>query len=74
MAVPSEIASVAAFFSSGLSAFVTGQTLVVDGGIINSFPYPMADLQRLATERATAAASRGTSAAGGGHDRQSDGG
>jgi NAD(P)-dependent dehydrogenase (short-subunit alcohol dehydrogenase family) len=47
MAVPSEIASVALFLSTGLSAFVTGQTIVVDGGITNTFPYPMAAMAEL---------------------------
>jgi NAD(P)-dependent dehydrogenase (short-subunit alcohol dehydrogenase family) len=54
MAVPSEIASAVLFLSTGLSAFVTGQTLVVDGGITNTFPYPMDSLLRLAAERAEA--------------------
>jgi len=48
MAVPADIASVALFLSTDLSAFVTGQTLAVDGGITNSFPYPMAELAELA--------------------------
>jgi hypothetical protein len=37
--------------SCDLSAFVTGQTLVVDGGVGAKFPYPMAD--ELATQHPT---------------------
>jgi NAD(P)-dependent dehydrogenase (short-subunit alcohol dehydrogenase family) len=48
MAVPADIASVALFLSTDLSAFVTGQTVVVDGGIGNAFPYPMTQLAELA--------------------------
>jgi NAD(P)-dependent dehydrogenase (short-subunit alcohol dehydrogenase family) len=47
MAVPSDIAAAALFLTSDLSAFVTGQTLVVDGGITNRFPYPMDELARI---------------------------
>jgi NAD(P)-dependent dehydrogenase (short-subunit alcohol dehydrogenase family) len=39
MGVPPDIASVALFFTSDLSAFVTGQTLVVDGGVLVQDPY-----------------------------------
>ena len=47
MAVPAEIASVALFLSTDLSSFVTGQTILVDGGVRNSFGYPMAALAEL---------------------------
>ena len=47
MGVPSDIAAAALFFSSDLSSFVTGQTLLVDGGITNRFPYPMAELAKM---------------------------
>lgn len=39
MAVPSDIASAILFLSSDLSAFVSGQTLVIDGGVIAKFGY-----------------------------------
>ena len=42
IAEPSDIAAAILFLSSGLSALVTGQTLVVDGGVGAKFPYPMA--------------------------------
>jgi len=48
MAVPADIAAVALFLTSDLAAFVTGQTIVVDGGITNSFPYPMQQLAEVA--------------------------
>jgi NAD(P)-dependent dehydrogenase (short-subunit alcohol dehydrogenase family) len=48
MAVPSDIASAVLFLTSELSSFVSGQTLLVDGGITNTFPYPMATLADLA--------------------------
>jgi NAD(P)-dependent dehydrogenase (short-subunit alcohol dehydrogenase family) len=41
VAQPSDIASVVLFLSSGLSAYMTGQTLVVDGGVGQKFPYPI---------------------------------
>jgi NAD(P)-dependent dehydrogenase (short-subunit alcohol dehydrogenase family) len=48
MGLPSDIASAALFFSSELSSFITGQTLVVDGGITNTFAYPMTKLAEIA--------------------------
>jgi hypothetical protein len=47
MGVPSDIAAAALFLTSDLSSFVTGQTVLVDGGITNRFPYPMAELARM---------------------------
>jgi NAD(P)-dependent dehydrogenase (short-subunit alcohol dehydrogenase family) len=44
LGVPSDIASAALFLSSDLSAFVTGQTVVVDGGTGQRFPYPIETL------------------------------
>jgi NAD(P)-dependent dehydrogenase (short-subunit alcohol dehydrogenase family) len=41
VALPADIAAAALFFSSDLSSFVTGQTLIVDGGVSVKFPYPM---------------------------------
>jgi NAD(P)-dependent dehydrogenase (short-subunit alcohol dehydrogenase family) len=41
VAVPADIAAALLFFCSDLSAYVTGQTLVVDGGVGVKFPYPM---------------------------------
>jgi NAD(P)-dependent dehydrogenase (short-subunit alcohol dehydrogenase family) len=38
---PSDIASAMLFFLSPMSAWVTGQTLVVDGGTSKNYPYPM---------------------------------
>jgi NAD(P)-dependent dehydrogenase (short-subunit alcohol dehydrogenase family) len=43
IAQPADIAAAILFLTSELSAFVTGQTLVVDGGVGAKFPYPMAD-------------------------------
>jgi NAD(P)-dependent dehydrogenase (short-subunit alcohol dehydrogenase family) len=43
VAEPADIAAAILFLSSDLSAYVTGQTLVVDGGVGAKFPYPMAD-------------------------------
>lgn len=39
MGRPSDIASAALFLSSPLSGFITGRTLVVDGGVDVKFPY-----------------------------------
>jgi NAD(P)-dependent dehydrogenase (short-subunit alcohol dehydrogenase family) len=44
VALPADIASALLFFASDLSAYVTGQTLVVDGGVGCKFPYPMPDV------------------------------
>ncbi|MBM3671858.1 MAG: SDR family oxidoreductase [Actinobacteria bacterium] len=43
VAQPSDIAAAILFLSSDLSSFVTGHTLVVDGGVGAKFPYPMAE-------------------------------
>ena len=43
VALPADIASALLFLSSDLAAYVTGQTLVVDGGVSAKFPYPMPD-------------------------------
>jgi len=43
IAATSDIAAAILFLCSDLAAFVTGQTLVVDGGVSAKFPYPMAD-------------------------------
>jgi NAD(P)-dependent dehydrogenase (short-subunit alcohol dehydrogenase family) len=40
VAQPSDIAAAILFLASDLSAYVTGQTLVVDGGVGAKFPYP----------------------------------
>jgi NAD(P)-dependent dehydrogenase (short-subunit alcohol dehydrogenase family) len=40
MGLPADIAGALLFLVSDLSAFVTGQTLVVDGGVAAKFPYP----------------------------------
>jgi NAD(P)-dependent dehydrogenase (short-subunit alcohol dehydrogenase family) len=39
--MPSDIASALLFFLSPLSQWITGQTLVVDGGTSRNYPYPM---------------------------------
>jgi NAD(P)-dependent dehydrogenase (short-subunit alcohol dehydrogenase family) len=43
IASTSDIAAAILFLCSDLAAFVTGQTLVVDGGVSAKFPYPMAE-------------------------------
>lgn len=49
---PSEIASVVSFFCSSDASFVTGQTLIVDGGYGLVDPVIKADSDRLRAERA----------------------
>jgi NAD(P)-dependent dehydrogenase (short-subunit alcohol dehydrogenase family) len=44
VAQPADIAAALLFFASDLAAYVTGQTLTVDGGVGAKFPYPMGDL------------------------------
>jgi NAD(P)-dependent dehydrogenase (short-subunit alcohol dehydrogenase family) len=44
VAQPADIAAAILFFSSNLSAYVTGQTLSVDGGVGAKFPYPLGNL------------------------------
>jgi 3-oxoacyl-[acyl-carrier protein] reductase len=44
MGYPQDIASALLFFASPLSGYVTGQTLVVDGGLNVVFPYVMPGL------------------------------
>jgi NAD(P)-dependent dehydrogenase (short-subunit alcohol dehydrogenase family) len=41
VALPTNIASALLFFTSDLAAYVSGQTLVVDGAVGAKFPYPM---------------------------------
>jgi NAD(P)-dependent dehydrogenase (short-subunit alcohol dehydrogenase family) len=41
VALPADIASALLFLASDLAGYVTGQTLVVDGGVGAKFPYPM---------------------------------
>ena len=42
-AMPSDIASGILFLMSDLAGYITGQTLVVDGGVSARSPYPVAD-------------------------------
>ena len=41
VAEPADIASTILFLCSDLASYVTGQTLVVDGGVASKFPYPL---------------------------------
>ena len=41
VARPADIAAALLFLVSDLAAYITGQTLVVDGGVGVKFPYPM---------------------------------
>lgn len=41
VALPADIAAALLFLVSDLSAYVTGQTLLVDGGVSAKFPYPL---------------------------------
>lgn len=41
VALPADIASALLFLMSDLAGYITGQTLVVDGGVGVKFPYPM---------------------------------
>ncbi|MEX1007721.1 MAG: SDR family oxidoreductase [Acidimicrobiia bacterium] len=44
VAQPADIAAAILFLASDLAAYVTGQTLSVDGGVGAKFPYPMGNL------------------------------
>jgi NAD(P)-dependent dehydrogenase (short-subunit alcohol dehydrogenase family) len=43
VALPSDIAGALLFLCSDLASYVSGQTVVVDGGVGVKFPYPMAE-------------------------------
>jgi NAD(P)-dependent dehydrogenase (short-subunit alcohol dehydrogenase family) len=43
VAQTSDVGGPLLFLGSDLSAYVNGQTLVVDGGVVVKFPYPMVD-------------------------------
>jgi len=42
-ALPADIAGALLFLMSDLAAYVTGQTLIVDGGVGSKFPYPLGE-------------------------------
>lgn len=44
VAQPADIAAAILFLASNLASYITGQTIVVDGGVGAKFPYPMANL------------------------------
>lgn len=44
VAQPADIAAAILFLASDLAGYVTGQTLVVDGGVGAKFPYPMGNM------------------------------
>jgi NAD(P)-dependent dehydrogenase (short-subunit alcohol dehydrogenase family) len=43
VALPADIASALLFLMSNLASYMSGQTLVVDGGVGAKFPYPMGE-------------------------------
>jgi NAD(P)-dependent dehydrogenase (short-subunit alcohol dehydrogenase family) len=52
--VPSDIASALLFFLSDLSAWVSGQTLAVDGGALVNGPYVLSSLPTVGGKPPTA--------------------